>query len=182
MIRCMAIDDEPLALQQIVTYINKVPFLELAAQCQSALEARQFLEQDTVDQCCGLPAQALWLAGLPAGCQPTEGEKPTPNPTPKGGGHLRRHHLPEDGISHRKGQHQQHPLYRGHERVPEGTCRRREQAHHHPAVDEEDRGATARLLHAHPPLVYRQPQDDSGGQQEPNHHGQGDLSAHWRYV
>ena len=45
----MAIDDEPLALQQIVTYINKVPFLELTAQCQSALEARQFLEQDTVD-------------------------------------------------------------------------------------------------------------------------------------
>ena len=45
----MAIDDEPLALQQIVTYIKKVPLLELAAQCQSALEARQFLEQDTVD-------------------------------------------------------------------------------------------------------------------------------------
>ena len=45
----MAIDDEPLALQQVVTYINKVPFLELVAQCQSALEARQFLEQDTVD-------------------------------------------------------------------------------------------------------------------------------------
>ena len=45
----MAVDDEPLALQQIVTYISKVPFLELAAQCQSALEARQFLEQDTVD-------------------------------------------------------------------------------------------------------------------------------------
>ena len=49
MIRCMAIDDEPLALQQIVTYIGKVPFLELAAQCQSALEAQQFLQQDTVD-------------------------------------------------------------------------------------------------------------------------------------
>ncbi len=49
MIRCLAIDDEPLALQQIVAYIGKVPFLELAAQCQSALEARQFLEQDTVD-------------------------------------------------------------------------------------------------------------------------------------
>jgi DNA-binding LytR/AlgR family response regulator len=45
----MAIDDEPLALQQIATYINKVPFLELVAQCQSALEARQYLEQDTVD-------------------------------------------------------------------------------------------------------------------------------------
>lgn len=49
MIHCLAIDDEPLALQQLVAYINKVPFLELAAQCQSALEARQFLENDTVD-------------------------------------------------------------------------------------------------------------------------------------
>ena len=49
MIRCLAIDDEPLALQQIVTYIHKVPFLELAAKCQSALEARQFLANDTVD-------------------------------------------------------------------------------------------------------------------------------------
>ena len=49
MIRCLAIDDEPLALAQLVTYISKVPFLELAAQCQSALEARTFLENDTVD-------------------------------------------------------------------------------------------------------------------------------------
>ena len=49
MIRCLAIDDEPLALQQIVAYINKVPFLKLAAQCQSAVEAHSFLEHDTVD-------------------------------------------------------------------------------------------------------------------------------------
>ena len=49
MITCMVIDDEPLALQQIAAYIQKVPFLELKAQCQSAIEARQFLEQDTVD-------------------------------------------------------------------------------------------------------------------------------------
>jgi DNA-binding LytR/AlgR family response regulator len=48
-IRCLAIDDEPLALQQLVAYIRKMPFLELAAQCQSALEARSFLENDTVD-------------------------------------------------------------------------------------------------------------------------------------
>ena len=48
-LRCLAIDDEPLALKQLVTYIDKVPFLELAAQCQSALEAREFLENDTVD-------------------------------------------------------------------------------------------------------------------------------------
>ena len=49
MIRCLAIDDEPLALQQIAAYIGKVPFLELAARCQSALEAREFLEHDAVD-------------------------------------------------------------------------------------------------------------------------------------
>jgi len=48
-IRCLAIDDEPLALKQLVAYIKKVPFLELAAQCQSALEARTYLENDTVD-------------------------------------------------------------------------------------------------------------------------------------
>lgn len=48
-IKCLAIDDEPLALQQIVAYIQKVPFLELCAQCQSALEAKQFLENETVD-------------------------------------------------------------------------------------------------------------------------------------
>ena len=48
-IRCLAIDDEPLALQQLVAYINKLPFLELAAQCQSALEARDFLLNDTAD-------------------------------------------------------------------------------------------------------------------------------------
>lgn len=48
-LRCLAIDDEPLALQQLVAYIHKVPFLELAAQCQSALEARAFLANDTVD-------------------------------------------------------------------------------------------------------------------------------------
>ena len=49
MIRCLAIDDEPLALKQLVAYIQKVPFLELAAQCESALEARSFLANDTVD-------------------------------------------------------------------------------------------------------------------------------------
>jgi DNA-binding LytR/AlgR family response regulator len=45
----MAIDDEPLALQQLATYIGKVPYLQLAAQCQSAIEAKQFLEEESVD-------------------------------------------------------------------------------------------------------------------------------------
>ena len=49
MIRVIAIDDEPLALQQLVTYISKVPFLELAGQCQSAVEAMRLLNSETVD-------------------------------------------------------------------------------------------------------------------------------------
>ena len=49
MIRVLAIDDEPLALRQIVTYIGKVPFLELAGQCQSAIEARNILNEEPID-------------------------------------------------------------------------------------------------------------------------------------
>ena len=45
----MAIDDEPLALMQLAGYIGKVPFLTLEAQCQSAIEAREYLQHDTVD-------------------------------------------------------------------------------------------------------------------------------------
>ena len=49
MIRCLAIDDEPLALQQLVTYIEKVPFLELAGKASSAVEAHAFLQKEAVD-------------------------------------------------------------------------------------------------------------------------------------
>lgn len=49
MIRTLAIDDEPLALKQLAAYIKKVPFLELVAECQSAIDAQKILEQDVVD-------------------------------------------------------------------------------------------------------------------------------------
>lgn len=49
MIRVLAIDDEPLALQQLVTYISKIPFFELTAQCQSAIEAREIMDCEPVD-------------------------------------------------------------------------------------------------------------------------------------
>ena len=49
MIKVLAIDDEPLALQQLVSYIQKVPFLELTGQCQSALEAKDILNSQPVD-------------------------------------------------------------------------------------------------------------------------------------
>jgi two-component system LytT family response regulator len=49
MIRCIAIDDEPLALKQITGYIKKTPFLELVGECESALHAMDFLGQTEVD-------------------------------------------------------------------------------------------------------------------------------------
>lgn len=49
MIRCIAIDDEPLALQQIAGYIRQTPFLELAGLCESALQAIEILEKTPVD-------------------------------------------------------------------------------------------------------------------------------------
>ncbi len=49
MIRCITIDDEPLALKQIATYIQKTPFLELVATLDSALEAMACLQDNEVD-------------------------------------------------------------------------------------------------------------------------------------
>lgn len=48
-ITCLAIDDEPLALQQLATYVNKVPFLELKGQCHSAVEAKRIMDEDFID-------------------------------------------------------------------------------------------------------------------------------------
>ncbi len=44
MIRVIAIDDEPLALRQLQTYISRVPFLTLVASCRSASAAKPFLD------------------------------------------------------------------------------------------------------------------------------------------
>ena len=49
MLRCIAVDDEPLALRLITDYIRKVPFLELAGACQDAFEAAKCLEEQEVD-------------------------------------------------------------------------------------------------------------------------------------
>ena len=49
MIKCIAIDDEPLALKKLVAYIKKLPYLELVAECSSAAEANQILSQQQID-------------------------------------------------------------------------------------------------------------------------------------
>lgn len=49
MIKCLAIDDEPLALRQLRSYIARVPFLELAGEFRNAIEASRALETLDVD-------------------------------------------------------------------------------------------------------------------------------------
>jgi two-component system LytT family response regulator len=49
MIKCIAIDDEPLALELLVDNISKLPYLNLVAQCENALEAMKVMETQSVD-------------------------------------------------------------------------------------------------------------------------------------
>ena len=49
MLKCLAIDDEPLALRQITNYISKLPYLELVAGCNNALEAQRIVTTEQID-------------------------------------------------------------------------------------------------------------------------------------
>jgi DNA-binding LytR/AlgR family response regulator len=49
MITVIAIDDEPLALQLIVDYIQKTPDLMLAGQFENPLEAAQYISKNPID-------------------------------------------------------------------------------------------------------------------------------------
>ena len=49
MLKCIAIDDEPLALRQLSSYIAKLPYLELVATCSNAIDAQQLLGGQSVD-------------------------------------------------------------------------------------------------------------------------------------
>ncbi|MCK5028155.1 MAG: response regulator transcription factor [Bacteroidales bacterium] len=49
MIKCITIDDEPLALKQISGFVEKTPYFELVASCKSAFEAMDVLSKEKVD-------------------------------------------------------------------------------------------------------------------------------------
>jgi len=49
MISCIAIDDEPLALRQITSYIEKTPFLELEESFEGPLNAITYLQTHKID-------------------------------------------------------------------------------------------------------------------------------------
>jgi DNA-binding LytR/AlgR family response regulator len=49
MLRCIAVDDEPLALELLEDNISKVPYLQLEATCRNAMEAIKVLQEKPID-------------------------------------------------------------------------------------------------------------------------------------
>lgn len=49
MIRCLVVDDEPLALDILADYIAKVPFLELVHSTTSAIEGLSYVQNGVID-------------------------------------------------------------------------------------------------------------------------------------
>ncbi|MDO6492534.1 MULTISPECIES: LytR/AlgR family response regulator transcription factor [unclassified Cellulophaga] len=48
-ITCVIVDDEPMALNLVESYVQKTPFLELKNKCNSAIEALSFIQENPVD-------------------------------------------------------------------------------------------------------------------------------------
>ena len=48
-ITCIIVDDEPMALNLVESYVEKTPFLVLRKKCSSAIEAMEFLKTEPVD-------------------------------------------------------------------------------------------------------------------------------------
>lgn len=48
-LKCIAVDDEPLALDLIEDYIAKVPFLELVKRAENAIEALKMVQEGGID-------------------------------------------------------------------------------------------------------------------------------------
>lgn len=49
MIKTLIVDDEPLALDIIESYIEKIPDLELVARCDNAIDANEILQKEPID-------------------------------------------------------------------------------------------------------------------------------------
>ena len=50
-LNCLIVDDEPLALDLMESYVKRTPFLKLVARCSNALEVLQVLREEAVGLC-----------------------------------------------------------------------------------------------------------------------------------
>lgn len=48
-INCVIVDDEPMALKLVESYVNKTPFLVLKQKCSSAIDVIEFLKSESVE-------------------------------------------------------------------------------------------------------------------------------------
>ena len=62
-ISCLIVDDEPLALDLMESYVRQTPFLILVGRCSNAMEVFAFLEKEKVDLLF-LDIQMLGLNGI----------------------------------------------------------------------------------------------------------------------
>jgi len=62
-ISCIAVEDEPLALEKLVQFINNTPWLELKAKFTNSMEALSYLQENEV-QLMFLDIQMDRLTGL----------------------------------------------------------------------------------------------------------------------
>ncbi|RYY11695.1 MAG: DNA-binding response regulator, partial [Chitinophagaceae bacterium] len=49
MLRCIAIDDEELALELLEDNIRKIPYLQLVATCSNPMEAIRVMQDEEID-------------------------------------------------------------------------------------------------------------------------------------
>lgn len=49
MIKAILVDDEPLALEIMETYINQIPEIQLVKKCENAFEANEVLKSQHID-------------------------------------------------------------------------------------------------------------------------------------
>ena len=49
MLRCIAVDDEPLALDLLEDNIRQIPYLQMEAKCKNAIEAVEILRRENID-------------------------------------------------------------------------------------------------------------------------------------
>ncbi|REG86083.1 LytR/AlgR family response regulator transcription factor [Winogradskyella sediminis] len=48
-ISCIVVDDEPMALNLVESYVEKTPFLDFKKKCSSAIEAMEYIKSNPVD-------------------------------------------------------------------------------------------------------------------------------------